>query len=282
MKEIGRHINVSDNIEDMPKYVKKLGYNIFQFFLGEPQNVISSPIEKNKLIKLGERLINHDIKLVVHGSYTINLCHPIGSRKFKLSVKSLIQDLKSIEYIGDNCLGVIIHMGKNISLNNISYEEALENYVLGLKEALNKTNGKIILETASSQGSEIATNIEGLEKIYNKLNDVEKDRIFFCIDTCHIWSSGYDISTMNGVKKFFKEFKKIGINKIICIHFNNSKNKLHAKVDRHDDLNHGLIDVNGLKSFAKIAFKYNIPLIMETPINNISLEDELILVKSWI
>ncbi len=231
--------------------------------------------------------------MVVHSSYTINLCHPIHSTKFESSLKSLIQDLESSFYIGPRCLGVIIHMGKNITTNGINTKDALMNYVKGIHIALLNTpeTTNIILETGASQGSEVGSDIDGLAYIYSKIKDKYKSRVFFCIDTCHIWATGYDISTKNGVTNFFEEFdKKIGISKIKCIHFNDSKTKLNSHVDRHADLGYGHIGEQGLKYFVKRSVRHSIPIIMETPLDSvdettnqdITFQQELKKVVSWI
>jgi len=290
---VGRHINTSHGFITAPWYAECLGCTIMQIFLGAPQRILSKAKQKDDLVNFGKELEKRNLVMVVHGSYTINLCHPSKSKKFIASVKSLVQDLTSTAYIGPKCLGVIIHMGKNISENKLSDDDALNNYVYGLQKALklspNSTN--IILETGASQGSEIASKIDGLSEIYWKLGEDERKRIMFCIDTCHIWATGYDISSPVGVKRFFKEFdNKIGIEKIACIHFNDSKTILESCVDRHADLGYGYIKELGLKTIALFAKKNDIPLIMETPLDainkktnkEVTFEEEFYKVKSWL
>lgn len=290
---IGRHINISKGFVSAPEYAKNIGCGVFQIFLGAPQQILSKARQKDELIEFGKQLVKHDLIMVVHGSYTINLCHPPGSKKFETSIRSLVKDLNATNLIGDRCLGVIIHMGKNISENKLTVDQAIDNYVTGIKTALSQTpnNTTIVLETGASQGSEVASHIDGLAQIYWCLNDAERERVYFCIDTCHIWATGYDISSPTGVKKFFKEFdKKIGVEKISCIHFNDSKTGLESKVDRHADLCYGEIGSNGLKAIAKFAKEYKIHLIMETPLDainpetnqEISYNEEYNKVKSWL
>ena len=291
---LGRHINTSSTFVATPWYAKSLGYNIFQLFLCVPYRTsVSKNKQDEQLIKFGEELVKRNMILVVHGSYTINLCHPANSTKFKASIKLLIHDLNSIALIGNNCLGVVIHMGKNIPANALSDDAALNNYVVGIQTALAATppSTNIILETGASQGSEIGSKIDPLAEIYHKLTKSQQNRITFCIDTCHIWATGYDISNPAGVKKFFAEFDdKIGINKISCIHFNDSRTPLNSHVDRHADLTYGHIGVAGLKAIAQFAKKNNIPLITETPLDavnpktnkDVTFEEEIATVKSWL
>lgn len=291
--KIGRHINVSPGFLTTPAYAKMIGSEIFQIFLGVPEFILSKARPEEDLKKFAELLEKMNQVMVVHGSYTINLCQLRSNNLYKSSVKSLVQDLKASAVIGKRCLGVIIHMGKNIPANKITYDEALQNYVSGLKEALENSpeNSTIILETGAGQGNEVASKIDDLSKIYNGLTIAEKKRVKFCIDTCHSYSYGYDLDTATGAKNFFKLFDElIGIDRIACIHFNDSKVAKGACVDRHDDLNFGSIGEIGLKTIAQIAKKNNIPLIMETPLEaineatnqEITFNDELALIKSWI
>ena len=290
---ICRHINISKGFLTAPWYAECLGCTIFQIFLGAPQRILSKARQKEELVKFGQELKNRKLKMVVHGSYTINLCHPPKNKKLEASLKSLVQDLNASADIGDCCIGVIIHMGKNIPENNITDEESLQNYIKGLKKALKLTpdNTTIILETGASQGHEVGSKIDGLAEIYDGLTDEEKNRVAFCIDTCHVWATGYDISSSVGVKRFFKEFdQKIGLEKIACIHFNDSKTKLESCVDRHADLGYGFIKEDGLKAIAQFAKKHNLHLITETPLDSINkannkeitFEEEFAKVKSWI
>lgn len=284
MTKIGRHIKVATCFELLPSYAKSFGYDCFQIFLGSPEQIITKSKTKKELEQFSDNLIKEDMHVVIHGKYTINFCHPIGSTKSNTSIKSLIQDLNASHIIGPNCMGVIIHMGKNIKDNNLPAETAINNYIATLKLVLEDTPDDtiIILETGASQGTEVGSRLTSLAKIYNGLEVDEQARIFFCIDTCHIWATGYDISTKAGVINFFERFdQKIGIDKIICIHFNNSKTDINSHVDRHADLTHGMIDTSGLKEIAKFAKRNDIPLIMETPLSHNTLESELKKVKSW-
>lgn len=291
--KIGRHIDTSNGFVKTPYIAYLMKYNIFQIFTTSPIRIIINKKSSHDLEIFINELEKYHMQMVIHGSYMINLCNPIHSKKYLISINSLLHDLNIASVIGDKCLGVIIHMGKNIKENNISRNQAIMNYVSGIKHALNESsaNTTIILETGASQGTEVGSRLEELETIYNLFDKQQKSRIKFCIDTCHIWATGYDISQKIGVKRFFDEFNsRFGIKKIACIHLNDSKTICESKVDRHADLGYGYIGESGLKCVAQLAVKYNIPLIMETPIDSvnlttnrdITLEDEFKCVTRWI
>jgi deoxyribonuclease-4 len=182
--------------------------------------------------------------------------------------------------LGKRCLGVVVHLGKNVEKNGISDDQAKTNYAYGIDHVLQKIDGgTVIIETCASQGKEIGGKMKDLKDIYDRIKD--KSRIKFCIDTCHIWSAGYDIGTKKGSKKFLESFNKLfGYASISCIHFNNSMNDLGSHIDRHANLEHGKIGIEGLEEFAKIINKHKIPIILETP-NIIPFEEEKKLIKLW-
>jgi len=290
---IGRHINIAHGFVTAPQYANDLGCTVIQIFFGNPQQVVIKARPDEELLVFGEQLSLYKMKMVVHASYTINLCHPVHSKQHQASVNALIRDLTMSDIVGKRCMGVVIHMGKNMPDNNISDETALANYVAGLKYALHNTpdNTIIILETGASQGNEVGSTLGGLSSIFWGLNKKERIRVKFCIDTCHIWASGYDISNSKKVIDFFKEFNNaVGIDRIACMHFNDSKTDRGSHVDRHADLGHGYIPVAGLKSIARIACKYKIPLILETPLDSVNnhtnrdvtFQEELAKVKKYV
>jgi deoxyribonuclease-4 len=288
---IGRHVSTSGVIADLPHYVKNLTYDIFQIFSVPPVQVNPKTKSNTQWLALGENLELDDMYMIIHGSYTINLANPSSSANYKASVVRLVSDLNAASLLGPRCLGVIIHMGKNVKTNAITNDEAIAYYIGGLKEALAATiDSTIVLETGASQGTEVASEIDGLARIWQGLSMSERKRVRFCIDTCHIWATGYDISTVAGVESFFKMFDKaIGIDKINCIHFNDSKNQLGSNVDRHADIGYGYIGLVGLQAVFKFAQSHHIPIIMETHLDavnphtnrDITLQDELDLVRSF-
>lgn len=292
---IGRHFRTTttNDFTTAPKSAKQAGCTMLQIFLSDPQQTVAKARPESELVIFGTELKSLNLKLVIHGSYTINFCHGFDSSRFRTSTKSLVKELESSAMIGPDSLGVVIHMGKNV--NKLPESEAIDNYTLGLKTVIAKTSDLpdelIILETGAGVGTEVGTQMDKLSEIYHKLNEKEKTRIGFCIDTCHIWSAGYDISTKKGVRNFFALFDKlIGVDKIVCFHLNNSVCDLGSRRDHHADLLTGTINPEGLAEVVRFAHKHKIPIITETPLNtvntktndDIEFNDELTTIKQWI
>ena len=218
-------------------------------------------IEYNKIIDITKK---YKITVIVHASYTINLAQNWSSHTW--SITQFIEEIKLAEQI--NAYAIVVHLGKKLDL---SIDSALNNMFSSLIYVHNETKNckvKILIETSTGQGSEICFKLEDLFSFFNKFkhNKILNDRFGICMDTCHIFNAGYDISSEEKAIKFIKfveeslEFKNIKL-----LHLNDSKNKVGAKLDRHENINHGFIGLQGLKQIIKICYKLNIPIILETP-----------------
>ena len=107
--------------------------------------------------------------------------------------------------------------------------------------------------------------LDELSNFYHRFSKEEKKKIKICVDTCHIYSGGFDISTKKKVRYFFLLFERmIGLEYLALIHFNDSKTEYNSHVDRHEKIGKGKIGLSGLKEFIKQSYKFKIPLILET------------------
>lgn len=284
---IGRHIGKTGGILNIPAFAHDIDCQIFQIFSGSSYVGANPKKNEEQLKEFGQELEKYNIVMVIHGIYVVNLAAPIHTPLHHSSVTAVIKDLTSASMIGKNCLGVVYHVGKNPDKYHQSNEIAMKNYITSIEEALagSPPDSILIIETGSSSGNEIGSKIEGLAHIYDSLNKIQKNRVKFCIDTCHIWATGYDISSPSGVKDYFTQFNKlIGINKIACIHFNNSQDLCGSHKDHHSNLITGTIPEIGLATIARIANKYDIPVIFETPGGEkpYDFSSERKLVEKWI
>ena len=263
---VGCHIGTTKGFTSTVTYAKQIGCEIYQMFLGSPKSSNTKRKNIKDLHEIRDKSIEYDIKIVIHAAYVLNFCHPEDVAIHTNAVDSLVKNVLDAHEL--NSLGVVVHMGKNIKGLKQSHEVALDNYVAGIRNVINQTSHtdqKILFETGASVGTEICSSIEGLAELYNKFTNEEKTRIGFCVDTCHIFASGYDIRTYEGVVSFHKKFKKlIGWDKVVCVHFNDSLGKCDSHVDRHGDIGRGEIGIKGLNKFAKLCWTTNVPMVLET------------------
>ncbi len=269
----GTHISISKSLYSNLLVSKEiLDCNSFQIFTKSPIKYGKIGLSQEDIEKSIRFVKENNIYLVIHGQYIINFCKYIP-----WAVESLVQDMLFLEnFIEDNKMlptGVIIHMGKDTI--EVGEDICINNFIKCLDKTIEQVgsgNTNIILETSVKSKNDRFYNIENLSKLYHKLNTTTKKRVKFCIDTCHIFSSGYDISGINGMKEYFDNFDElIGIKNIAVIHLNDSKNKVGSGLDRHESIGKGYIfgeDFNSLKYLINLAKKNDIPIITETNTKN--------------
>lgn len=257
-------IHIDDNyikLVDEVERVKKMGCKLVQLFV--------DPFIKNKKIYelFKHTLEENNMYCVVHASYTINLASDWD--EYSAWIKQLISEIEACHTIG--AFGIIVHVGKQL---NLLKEQAINNMYSGLMYVHNKTckykNVKIILETSAGQGSEMFFKLEEFGHFFKKFshnkNDEIRDRFRICVDTCHVFSAGYDLRTKNVIGIYLNTFEElIGVKYIALIHLNDTKTVLGSNVDRHQSLGKGYIGEKGLKLFAKFFRRLGVPIILETP-----------------
>ena len=260
MVNLGAHQSISGGIHKAILRAKDIDTNILQIFTKNSNRWNGKKIDIDDLAKYFELIEKFNIEKVIgHAGYLINLASPEKDKIIK-SIDSLKEDI-------DNCLQLkidflVLHPGSH---KNTSENDGILRVAENLDKILNeykKENIKILLETTAGQGNSIGYKISHLSLIKNSMNNSEK--IMFCLDTCHLFAAGYDIT--NNYPQFKEELKKyIKIDLIPVIHLNDSKKELASRVDRHEHIGKGKI---GLKGFSNILndddFK-NSYFIIETP-----------------
>jgi len=260
---IGCHIGTTCGFVSTADYAYRLGANFFQIFLSSPRNYKRTNRSNSELMLLKKKLELYSMKLVIHANYMLNFCNDKSNYKHKRAITLLVADLKECSTLG--AMGVVIHMGKKLKMDQ---EVAISNYVDGLKTVLSKTpkDSTIILETGAGVGTEVCTKIPDLYEMYCRFSEEEKERIMFCIDTCHVFAAGYDLGDEDYVDIFNGIIETtITWSKVACVHLNNSKCPLGSCKDRHADLTAGLIESKGLKKFVQLCYKKGVPMVLETP-----------------
>jgi len=255
----GIHINSDPNIicDELNKY-KNL--KCIQMFININDKY------KKEYKKFKNIAIENKQNIIVHLSYTINTAQTWT--EYSWWITQCIIEIKKAHQI--NARYVVLHLGKSL---DIDLNIALNNMYSSLLYISNKLKDipiMILLETSSGQGSEMCIKIDELSKFINKLlqnkNKNISEKFGICIDTCHIFNAGYNLDSSIDVENYLKEFdKSIGIKNIKLIHLNNSKTEFNSRLDRHDNLEYGKINLEGIKEIIKFAKKLEIPLILETP-----------------
>ena len=259
---IGSHVGFKKDTQILGSLKEALSYgaNTFMFYTGAPQNTARYPISDGLTLEALNLMKENNIdysKVIVHAPYIINLCN---EEKFEFSVNFLTEEVNRCNQLGVKYL--VLHPGSHVGLG---IEKGIENIAKGINMAftnLGKENNVIILlETMAGKGTEVGSKLEEIKEIIDKIED--KDHIGVCLDTCHLSDGGYDIENFDA---FLDEFDNlIGINKIGCVHVNDSKNIKGAHKDRHENFGFGNVGYETLINIIYNERLENVPKILETP-----------------
>jgi|APSaa5957512622_1039677.scaffolds.fasta_scaffold31151_3 apurinic endonuclease APN1 len=276
----GSHVQCNGNIIESAMKILALKGNFFQIYISDPTSFkfgmpSVTTTEKNDI---KQYLSDNNLSLVIHSPYTLNFANRFN--KYSRGIKLFIKELKFGSTI--NAYGCVLHLGKSKLIpRNIIIQNMYDHVIYAYKNSPN--NIKIILETSAGQGhgSDIFYNIENLSKLYSMFTEQQKMRIGICIDTCHVFSAGYDISSKEKIIHFFKMFNKlIGLKYVDLIHLNDSYTELGSRIDRHSSLGEGYIGIRAIEYLIEFAIKNKFPLVLETPF--IKHKNEILLIKQII
>lgn len=255
---IGSHVSFKSDKQLLGSVNEALSYgeNTFMFYTGAPQNTIRSNINDNLTNKALEVMKENNINIdnvIVHAPYIVNLAKEDND----FAISFLKQEIKRCSML--HIKYMVLHPGSSVS---ITKEEGINNIINALNIILdNEYDVTICLETMAGKGNEVGSNLLEIKNIINKIE--YQNKIGVCLDTCHLNGAGYDISNFDSI---LDEIDKLmGIDKIKCIHINDSKNILGSKKDRHENIGLGSIGFNNLINVIYNKRISNIPKILETP-----------------
>jgi len=262
MKYLGAHVSASGGVFNAPINAKKLGAKAFALFVKNQRQWAAKPLEDGVISKFKEELERSEIlpkHVLPHDSYLINLGHP-DEQKGEKSLNAFIDELKRCEQLGLDRLN--FHPGSHLKL--ISEEGCLEFVSESMNEALRKSSGiKLVIENTAGQGSNLGYKLEHLGYLID--NSIDKERTGVCIDTCHLFVSGYDFRTEKTYKETMDKFDSIvGFEHLMGMHLNDSKPDLGAKVDRHHSIGEGKLGIEPFRLIMNDDRIDDIPMVLET------------------
>ncbi len=262
MLVIGSHVSFgSEQILGSLKEALSYNANTFMFYTGAPTNTIRKDIDENKVNEARKLMEEKGIDInnvICHAPYIVNLGNNSDPDKYKFSIDFIRNELKRCDLMG--ITKMVLHPGN--ATGGLSKEEAINNIINAINEVLDgSTKCVILVETMAGKGSECGSTIDEIAMIVNGVH--KQDQIGICLDTCHLNDGGYD---MNEFDSYLDELgKKVSLDKIGCIHVNDSKNELGSHKDRHANIGKGTIGFNTLCNVIYNERLKDIPKILETP-----------------
>ncbi len=261
-KFVGAHVSASGGVFNAPLNAKDIGAKAFALFTKNQRQWKAKPLDSEIIDKFKQNLEVAGVlpkHILPHDSYLINLGHP-EEEKLQKSLDAFIDEVQRCEQLGLDRLN--FHPGSH--LKKISEEECLNKISDSMNKTLQVTSGvTLVIENTAGQGSNLGFKFEHLAYLIDR--SIDKSRVGVCIDTCHMFTAGYDIRTKDAYDKTWKEFDEIiGYEYLKGMHLNDSKPDLGARVDRHDSLGKGKIGLDAFKFIMNDPHMDDIPLVLET------------------
>lgn len=263
MKYIGAHVSAAGGVENAPLRAHEIGAKAFALFTKNQRRWKGPPLTEKNIEAFKKNCIDLGFSMdhvMPHDSYLINLGHPEQDQLQK-SRNAFLDEMQRCEQLGIQLLN--FHPGSH--LKQISVEECLRRNAESLNWALDQTEDvTAVIENTAGQGTNTGFTFEHLAAIIDGVED--KSRVGVCIDTCHAFAAGFDVSTREGYEQMMNDFEEIiGMEYLKGIHLNDSKKELGSRVDRHESIGKGKIGPDGFRCLMNDPRLDNLPLILETP-----------------
>jgi deoxyribonuclease-4 len=278
MKYIGAHVSASGGVENAPRNAAAIGATAFALFTKNQRQWAAPPLSEQQIEAFRAECHKNGYtaaQILPHDSYLINLGHP-EDEPLEKSRASFLHEMQRCEQLGLDRLN--FHPGSH--LKKISEEESLRRVAESINIALEKTSGvTAVIENTAGQGSNLGYAFWHLAYIIDRVED--KSRVGVCLDTCHSFAAGYDLSTEQGCDEVFAEFEReVGFEYLRGMHLNDAMKPLGSRVDRHSPLGEGYLGITPFRYIMQDSRFDNIPLILETP-DEERWAEEIALLKSF-
>jgi deoxyribonuclease-4 len=263
MKFFGAHVSASGGVENAPRNATEIGATAFALFTKNQRQWRSAPLTASSIEAFGRELSAAGIDprhVLPHDSYLINLGHP-EEEGLERSREAFIDEMQRCEQLGLDRLN--FHPGSH--LKKISTEECLDRVAESINIALRATRGvTAVIENTAGQGSNVGFAFWQLKRIIDGVED--RSRVGVCLDTCHSFAAGYDLSSELACERTFEEFdREVGFEYLRGVHLNDALRPLGSRIDRHTPLGEGQIGWDCFRFIARDSRFDDLPLILETP-----------------
>lgn len=262
MKFVGAHVSTAGGVQNAPINARKIGARAFALFTKNQRRWEARPLREADIEAFRENLkesgidVNH---VLPHDSYLINLGHPVREKREK-SLKAFIDEAKRCEALGLKFLN--FHPGSHL---NLAGERGCIRFVAeSINRAMEETRSiTLVIENTAGQGTNIGYRFEHIAEIIELVED--RGRIGVCLDTCHLFASGYDIRTEEAYEETMERFdREVGFGYLKGMHLNDAKSGFASRVDRHHSIGKGNIGLEAFRLIMNDPRLNNIPLILET------------------
>jgi deoxyribonuclease-4 len=281
-QRVGLHVSAAGGVANAPDRAKEYGAECFQFFSRSPRGGPAPGITKEVEKMFKEKSRKYEMESYVHTPYYINFAS-LNKAIAKNTVRVVREELTRASQLGVKY--VMTHLGSAREWPGVSGEQtpngALKQTIDGIKAVFKdspKFSTQLLLEISAGAGAIIGDSFEELAYIIKELG---KRQVFVCLDTAHMFASGYDIRTADEVGKTMKEFRRhLGIKMLKLVHINDSKAGLGEHKDQHEHIGRGKVGADGFKALLAHKDLQNVNFILETK-HDKHIKKDLELLKKW-
>jgi deoxyribonuclease-4 len=263
MKWIGAHVSAGGGVQNAPLNAKKIGAKAFALFTKNQRRWQAKPLGEASIAAFKENCAANGFtpaQILAHDSYLINLGHPQTEGLAK-SRAAFLDEMQRCEQLGLKTLN--FHPGSH--LRQISADDCLARIAKSINLAQEATSGvTAVIENTAGQGTNLGHRLEHLAAIIDQVED--KGRVGVCLDTCHLFAAGYDITSDDTYADFMERFDRIiGFAYLKGLHLNDAKKDLASRVDRHASIGEGYLGLDSFRRLMADPRLDQLPMILETP-----------------
>jgi deoxyribonuclease-4 len=259
---VGAHISISGGVWRAVERAEEVGCEAVQIFSGNPRGWKVKVLAREEVVRFRDLCRERSIyPVILHTPYLINLSSP-DEEIYRKSLVAFQNDLERAELLGAELF--VTHVGYH---RGGGRKRGISRMAGALRESLEKFPGlktKVMLENTASAGSSLGHKFEFIAEIMERSRVAE--HLYLCFDTCHAFVSGYDVAVAEGLKETLAEIERlIGLERLLVVHFNDSKSGLNSHLDRHQHIGRGKIGMEGMKRIARHPALQEKTFIIETP-----------------
>ncbi len=257
----GYHVRVKEKLATALDEGSTAGCDTIQIFPGPPQQWGTPNVSREDIEEFRSRKEETKIDPVtIHSIYLVNLAAPDESI-YRRSIGSLVSALKRADEIG--AYAVVTHIGNHKGKGEVYGIERIASAVTSVFEKF-KGEAMLLLETTAGSGTSIGHTFEQFGSVFSSAGFPEK--LGFCLDTCHVYAAGYDVSSVEGLEKTLGDIdKNMGLERLKLLHLNDSLGGLGSRVDRHAHIGEGKIGLDGFRNIVNHPLLKELPAICEVP-----------------
>lgn len=259
--KFGAHVSIAVNLYDAVDRAVAIGCDAMQIFPGNPRGWHAGYFKAPDIVEFNTRRRAADIgPIAIHLPYLVNLASPVD-RVFEASLDSVKDALEKAKSVEADFL--VIHVGSHVGAGR---EFGLERIKRGLDIILKADFAavRLLLENTAGAGYTLGDRFEEIAEI---IRGADKDRrLGICLDTCHAYAAGYDLANHAGLEELLEQIHTlIGLDRLGLIHANDCKGGLGNHLDRHENIGHGHIGIEGFRSIVNHPALSDMTCIIETP-----------------